>query len=60
MKWIDPKPGDERIVSGFLWLPKTIGGVTRWLERAEWRQEFRFPNFFSLRADWLDATWSGK
>ena len=28
--------GDERVFSAFLWLPKTIGPETRWLERASW------------------------
>ena len=32
-------PGDERIVTKFLFLPKRIGEDTRWLEWAKIRQE---------------------
>ena len=42
MRWgVKPeqfKPGDKRYCFGFLWLPKTIDGETRWLERAEWTE----------------------
>jgi hypothetical protein len=30
--------GESRTRRGFLWFPKTIGGLTFWLERAEWEE----------------------
>jgi hypothetical protein len=34
----DPRCGDTRIVRGFLFIPKLIGGEWRWLEVATWKQ----------------------
>lgn len=39
MRWkanSGPQLGDTRIVTKFLWKPKTIEGETRWLETASW------------------------
>lgn len=33
-----PKEGDTRTRTGFLWLPKKLSGEWRWLERATWKQ----------------------
>ena len=30
--------GEERVKSGFLFLPKKLGNEWRWLERAKWKQ----------------------
>lgn len=42
MKWKHtmPKVGDTRRNSGFLLLPMTIDGETRWLEFATWTEEY--------------------
>lgn len=34
----EPKEGDIRNRTGFLWLPKKLGNEWRWLERATWLQ----------------------
>jgi len=34
------KPGTERIVTEFLWTPRSINGETRWLETAKIEQVF--------------------
>ncbi len=34
------KVGDKRTKEKFLWFPKRIKGVTRWLERAKWEEEY--------------------
>lgn len=38
-----PVPFETRIVTRFLWFPKTIGCETRWLETATWEEEW-IPN----------------
>jgi hypothetical protein len=35
-KYKEYEDGEKRIRSGFLFIPKTIGGETRWLETATW------------------------
>lgn len=35
----EPKENDERVIAGFLFLPKKIGNEWRWMERAKWRQK---------------------
>lgn len=48
MNWLrtfiveDEKPelGDERVLSGFLWLPKAVQNETRWLVTARWRERY--------------------
>lgn len=40
MKWKKPRIGDIRIRKGFLLLPKTINGETRWLKWAVWKEEY--------------------
>lgn len=43
MRWggNPPKFGQHRHRSGFLWLPKTIQGETRWLEFADWQETYQ-------------------
>lgn len=56
MRWrAEPKPkdGEERVISAFLWWPRTIGGETRWLETASWRQWLE-ACFFD---EWRDMRW---
>lgn len=33
-----PNIGDQRIKKGFVWFPKLIDNVWRWLEFAEWEE----------------------
>lgn len=55
MRWVEHQVGDKRISSGFLWLPKTIGDETRWLEKATWEEECE--GSFSLYCDWSSIKW---
>ena len=41
MRWKAPEVGDVRKKKRFLFLPKEIGGETRWMECAEWIEVFR-------------------
>ena len=59
MKWkyeSSPVHGQERIVRRFLLWPKYIGGQARWLETAEWLQEFdsHYPDRGWHDLDWVD------
>ena len=54
--------GDYRFQSKFLWFPKTIDGVTYWLERQMWRQEYKKVIVHGSLADmytykWVDVCW---
>ena len=40
MKWNNPREGDRRTITRFLFLPRRIGYETRWLEWAKIIQEF--------------------
>ena len=43
MRWYKPRPidrGTKRTIVKFAWLPVTISGETRWLERVAIRQEY--------------------
>lgn len=48
MRWIRkskpiaPVEGANRTITKFLWLPKTIGNETRWLEKASIYQVYAF------------------
>lgn len=51
MRWFKrsmPKGGDIRTRRRFLWLPLTIDGETRWLERAVWEEIARYGRGFGL------------
>lgn len=53
MRFTEPSMGEQRIITRFLWLPKTFKissgqKQTRWLERASWRQAYYGPL-------WLDS-----
>ncbi len=53
----------EYEVTKFLWLPKTIGGQTRWLERATWTRTMSSPSLFLHitsyypSSPWIDLEW---
>jgi hypothetical protein len=52
------KNGDVRIVEKFLFLPKTINGETRWLEKAKFRQRFEFYyDALYVWEEWNDMNW---
>lgn len=36
-----PEVGDTRIKKRFLLFPKSINGITKWLEVASWMQEYK-------------------
>lgn len=63
MKWHDGGHllGSERVRSGFLLLPRTIGGETRWLERASWVQRMCGSSMLGEPAHepyrWRDVRW---
>ncbi len=54
MKWTHPKFRDTRQQASFLWLPKRIGHLTRWLEFACWREEYRE---LRVGAAWIPTHW---
>lgn len=57
MRWPNPKLGDCREVRGFLWLPMTLNGETRWLETASWREVYG-RSFFGW--EWIPRNWTEK
>jgi len=57
MQWINPKLGDERIITKFLCFPKNINNTTKWLEKVSIRQRYvRFCNKFYTNG-WDDIKW---
>jgi hypothetical protein len=53
------KVGDERRRKGFLLLPKTIAGETRWLEWAEWVERL-CPMYRTVEdPEWIEKRWVG-
>lgn len=57
MRWKKKKApdyGDRRIISEFLFFPKTLDGETRWLESAKIRQSYH-PG--SVLGGWVDQEW---
>lgn len=64
MKWNQKNnEGDKRIVNRFLWLPKTIGSQTRWLEHVPILQVYResvetYTGYdCGSPAGWCDVDW---
>lgn len=66
MRW-GPKPepmvGDIRNRCTFLFLPKELGGQTRWLElaaiRQEWKPVIKWSGWDTYRdCEWVDVAWS--
>ena len=66
MRWIkrappQPKIGEHRSVSGFLWTPKTIGDETRWLERASWTEQYvTVGSGYAYWREWRASEWNRK
>lgn len=62
MRWRDGQrlvDGEtERVVSRFLWLPKKIGGESRWLESVRIRQRyFSVSGSGYWMSGWDDIAW---
>lgn len=66
MRWKESPPvvpGDTRIRSKFLLLPRFVGNEWRWLERARWKEQARIvcrPNKtgITLRVvEWFPEEW---
>lgn len=58
MRWGEPEPRmwETRLMSEFLWFPLTIEGVTRWLEKATWRER-AFRGWISGKMCWEAESW---
>lgn len=69
MRWMIPPPkprpfpGEIRIRTGFLWLPKTCRHDAdtplrelRWLERASWVEEYQIP-YRAMDEGWVAQHW---
>ena len=63
MRWKEscPEIGETRIRSGFLLFPKTANCETRWLEWAEWEEEYAlYPTTKiqgGLYGKWQPSSW---
>lgn len=60
MRWKanNPKVGDVRVKMGFLWLPVTLQGETRWLEYAHIYQVFTLKQgMYKDRRYWGNTYW---
>ena len=58
----EPRVGDQRIRTGFLWLPMSLYyGIReewRWLEKAQWKEEYReYGTDADSRFDWHPLLW---
>ena len=61
MKFSHQKSANEReagtrIRSGFLWIPKTLGNETRWMEHATWEEVYE-ANIVDQY--WQETRWIG-
>jgi hypothetical protein len=58
MRWTDPKEGDTRVRSGFLFFPKTINGEERWLEWARWEERYEvWTEMWAVDSGWVPIAW---
>jgi hypothetical protein len=60
MKWPvkpDPKEGDLRHKTRFLFFPKTIDRQARWLELATWAEECRIVTYRLPKSNWTELVW---
>lgn len=64
MRWgeKDPAVGSERNRQVFLYFPKTINGITRWLEFATMREVYRrtsgVSSFSNNAYEWAPVEWN--
>ena len=61
MRWKNKtyKVGDTKIVNKFLWLPLSINGETRWLERASYKATYKltgydYPELEPIPVEWIN------
>jgi len=53
-----PEKHEQRIRSGFLFFPKTIAGELRWLEWAQWMQEYTVRRYdVFICSAWETISW---
>lgn len=53
------KAGDTRVITKFLWFPKTLGEERRWLEKASIKQRLNvYTGMMRIRGlEWADEKW---
>ena len=57
MEWntnLKVQVGDKRIVTKFLLFPKSINGITRWLEVASWQERYKYVQY---ECKWIGIKW---
>jgi len=52
-----PLIGQTRVVTKFLWFPKTINKETRWLEKASWTEHY-LPSIVTNKCSWITGKWN--
>lgn len=52
MRFVVPQIGDRRTKRKFLFFPKKINGIKRWLEMASWKE------FFTFDSCWKPLEWT--
>ena len=57
MKIYDKEPVLKKEKSGFLFFPKNIDGVTRWLEFAKWETMYHGDGGGAMGGWWQDERW---
>lgn len=59
MRWKSRKPeiGDIRIITQFLLFPKRINREIRWLEKATWKESYRYKNSILSQKGWYAWCW---
>ena len=56
----EPKVGDIRIVSKFLWFPKCINRECRWLEKVSYKQKYKRCGVLNPTHYWDNIEWVDK
>lgn len=51
MEWKVPKQNDRRDIEIFLWFPRKINGIAKWLVTAKIHQ------WYDLASGWIDSRW---
>lgn len=54
MRFYEPRIGELRVLTKFLWFPLCIGRETRWLETATWTERYD-PGYFG--DGWESVEW---
>jgi hypothetical protein len=53
MMWKQPKGGETKQVTKFLWFPKTIENETRWLQRATYEIQYCDYSEWWIATRWI-------